>query len=81
LVSGTRGLRQFEDAGQKPGWVQVWLEGDLRMTRRASGYMGIGADGAGEHDDLAIALALAVWKGAKMEMPRSLYGNCRILQM
>jgi phage FluMu gp28-like protein len=34
---------------------------DLRMTVRATGRVRVGADGAGEHDDLAMAVALAVW--------------------
>jgi hypothetical protein len=32
------------------------------MTVGASGRARLGADGHGEHDDLAIALALACWK-------------------
>jgi hypothetical protein len=36
---------------------------DMRMT--ASG--GMGAEGHGEHDDLAIALALACWKARRRE--------------
>jgi hypothetical protein len=35
---------------------------DVRMSRRESGYMRFGADGGGQHDDLVIALALAVWR-------------------
>jgi hypothetical protein len=34
---------------------------DMRTARGASGRVRIGADGAGEHDDLALAVALAVW--------------------
>jgi hypothetical protein len=34
---------------------------DLRMTLRGTGRVRLGADGHGEHDDLAIAVALAVW--------------------
>ena len=35
---------------------------DLRMTTRSSGAVWIGAGGYGQHDDLAIALALACWR-------------------
>jgi hypothetical protein len=42
---------------------------DLRMTVRKSGRIRVGADGYGEHDDLAIALALAVWL-ARRPKPR-----------
>jgi hypothetical protein len=35
---------------------------DMRRTFRASGSERLGADGSGEHDDLAIAVALACWK-------------------
>jgi len=38
---------------------------DMRSTRRASGRLRVGADGAGQHDDLALAVALAVWMGRK----------------
>jgi hypothetical protein len=34
---------------------------DMRSTRGKSGRVRVGADGAGEHDDLALAVALAVW--------------------
>jgi hypothetical protein len=37
---------------------------DVRMTVGASGRTRLGADGYGEHDDLAIALALACWKAS-----------------
>jgi phage FluMu gp28-like protein len=54
---------------------------EVRSWRGAGGEMRSGAEGAGRHDDLAMALALAVWKGARIEKPRGIYGNCRILQM
>jgi hypothetical protein len=37
----------------------------MRTARGRSGRMRIGADGVGEHDDLALALALAVWPRRK----------------
>jgi hypothetical protein len=41
--------------------------GDVRMTAGRAGRVRIGADGYGEHDDLAIALALACWGAKKQE--------------
>jgi hypothetical protein len=38
---------------------------DIRGTRRASGKLRVGAEGAREHDDLVLAVALAVWAGKK----------------
>ena len=38
---------------------------EMRSTRRVSGRLRVGAEGAGEHDDLALAVALAVWVGRK----------------
>ena len=38
---------------------------DVRMTVGAGGRTRLGADGYGEHDDLAIALALACWKASE----------------
>jgi len=41
---------------------------DVRITAgRRMGSMRIGADGSGEHDDLAIALALACWRARRRE--------------
>jgi hypothetical protein len=38
---------------------------DIRATAKATGRVRIGADGGGEHDDLAIALALACWRAQR----------------
>jgi hypothetical protein len=38
---------------------------DVRMSRRESGYVRVGADGYGQHDDLVIALALAVGRAGR----------------
>jgi hypothetical protein len=39
---------------------------DVRKTARESGRDRVGAERAGEHDDLVIALALACWKGRRV---------------
>jgi hypothetical protein len=40
--------------------------GEVRMAAgRRAGSVRIGADGYGEHDDLAIALALACWRAGR----------------
>jgi hypothetical protein len=41
---------------------------DVRSTTRASGRERLGADGCGEHDDLAIALALACWRARRSQI-------------
>ena len=38
---------------------------DVRLTAREGGGVRMGADGAGEHDDMAIALALGCWRASK----------------
>lgn len=38
---------------------------DMRSMRSANGRVRLGADGCGEHDDLAIALALACWRARR----------------
>jgi hypothetical protein len=38
---------------------------DIRAKTKSTGRVRMGADGCGEHDDLAIALALACWRGQK----------------
>jgi hypothetical protein len=38
---------------------------DVQITQRGIGGVRIGAEGAGKHDDLVIALALAVWLAGK----------------
>jgi hypothetical protein len=49
---------------------------DVQMTRSGMG-MRIGADRAGQHDDLVIAVALAVWKG-KQKRPMNRLGTTRL---
>lgn len=41
---------------------------DIRMHQRPSGRLGMGADGYGEHDDLALAVALACWRARRREI-------------
>jgi phage FluMu gp28-like protein len=38
---------------------------DIRLTAREGGGVRMGADGAGEHDDMAIAVALGCWRAAR----------------
>ena len=38
---------------------------DVRMSRRENGSIQIGAEAYGQHDDLVIALALAVWRARR----------------
>jgi hypothetical protein len=38
---------------------------DMKMTRSDKGRVRMGAEGHGEHDDLVIALALAVWRAKR----------------
>jgi hypothetical protein len=40
----------------------------VEVRHKAGGALRMGADGAGEHDDLVIAVALACWKGKKKEI-------------
>ena len=41
---------------------------EVEVRHRPGGVLRIGADGAGEHDDLVIAVALACWRGKKKEI-------------
>ena len=41
---------------------------DIRMHQRPGGRLGMGADGYGEHDDLALAVALACWRARRLEI-------------
>jgi hypothetical protein len=38
---------------------------DVRLTAREGGGVRMGADGAGEHDDMAVALALGCWRASR----------------
>ena len=51
--------------------------GDVRMRVNAGGRARWGAEGAGEHDDLVVALALACWSAKGRESVRE--GTRRIL--
>jgi hypothetical protein len=48
---------------------------DIRLSPRAGGRVGMGAEGYGEHDDLALAVALACWRARRPEIG---YGNQRL---
>jgi hypothetical protein len=50
---------------------------DMRMTVVGSGRVRLGADGCREHDDLVIALALAVWRG-KRKVGMNSFGRQRL---
>jgi len=50
---------------------------DVRKTARESGRDRVGAERAGEHDDLVIALALACWKGRRPVKVNS-FGKVRL---
>jgi len=50
---------------------------DVRMTMSGAGRVRLGADGAGEHDDLVIALALACWMAKRKPKPE-VQGKTRI---
>jgi len=41
---------------------------DVRLNPKPGGRVGIGADGYGEHDDLALAVALACWRARRGEI-------------
>ena len=50
---------------------------DIRLSSRSGGRVGMGADGHGEHDDLALAVALACWRGRRKEI-RNGFGTQRL---
>ena len=52
---------------------------DVQVRTRESGYARIGADGDGEHDDLVIAVALAVCRAKKPRPRQNSFGKERIL--
>ncbi len=41
---------------------------DVRLTAGSGGRLRMGADGAGEHDDLVMALALACWRAKRAQI-------------
>jgi hypothetical protein len=41
---------------------------DIRLRPQSGGHVGMGAEGYGEHDDLALAVALACWRGRRREI-------------
>jgi hypothetical protein len=66
-ITGGEGARSHAWSGGG-GWnvpKQVRELLNLQMARKSSGSVRIGADGHGQHDDLAIALALACWRARR----------------
>ncbi len=49
---------------------------DVRLNPKAGGHVGVGADGYGEHDDLALAVALACWRARRIDIG---YGTQRLI--
>ncbi len=64
--------RELRDAG---ALVRELM--DVKMTMSGGGYVRLGADGSGEHDDLVIALALACWMSKRKIRPE-VHGRQRI---
>jgi hypothetical protein len=50
---------------------------NVRMSARGMGRVRMGADGVGEHDDLVVALALAVWRARPRAAVR--FGDRRLI--
>ncbi len=69
-------LKIARGLGEKTALVREL--GDMRMTRKSGGYIKVGADGSGEHDDLVIAVALACWLAKRQRSP---YGTGRLAGM
>jgi hypothetical protein len=42
---------------------------EIEVRQRSGGRVQMGAEGEGRHDDLAMALALACWRGRRTEAP------------
>jgi len=51
---------------------------DVRYYSGMRGRQRIGADGSGEHDDLVIALALAVWRCGRGPKKKVIFGDKRL---
>ncbi len=71
LVAGVQVLLERDElriAKKMPGAAELVRElMEVKGKRRENGRVRLGADGCGEHDDLVIALALAVWKGRRVK--------------
>jgi len=68
-------LRIARELGSAGPLVEELL--DVRKTGRESGRDRVGADRAGEHDDLVIAVALECWKGRRVTKVNS-FGKTRL---
>ena len=66
LIAGVQVLLEHGELriakGLREAWPLVKELVDVRITKSASNRIRLGADGAGEHDDLVIAVALACWR-------------------
>jgi hypothetical protein len=51
---------------------------EIEVRQRAGGRVQMGAEGEGRHDDLAMALALACWRGRRTEAPFG-FGTRRLI--
>jgi phage FluMu gp28-like protein len=49
---------------------------DIRLNPRSGGHVAMGAEGYGEHDDLALAVALACWRARRLEIG---FGSQRLI--
>ncbi|MDQ1469391.1 MAG: hypothetical protein QOJ99_871 [Bryobacterales bacterium] len=54
---------------------------DMKVTQREQGRVRMGADRFGQHDDMVIALALAVWRSKRAGVKKINFGGGRILCM
>ncbi len=54
-------LRIMDGVRERARLVKELL--DVRARQAGRGYMRVGADGNGQHDDLVMAVALACWMG------------------
>ena len=63
VAMGNRELRISPKLADTPVLVRELM--DMKMTYLDRGRVRMGADGFGEHDDLVIALALAVWRARR----------------
>ena len=76
VAMGNGELKIAAGMAETPTLVRELL--DMRMHYGSRGRMRLGADGFGEHDDLVIALALAVWRARRKPLPMNGLGGGRL---